>query len=279
MHNLLRLILRYSHFIVFVLLEAVAIVLIVRNNAYPRSSVFSTANRVVAWHYQITDEIGNYFRLRTENEVLAAENTALRNRLNEIENRVEALPVDTAGPDTVYRLAQYDIRYIPAKAVQTTTNQPHNYLTINKGARDGIRVGMGVRNHEGVVGIVRTVSTKYAVVLPIIHTNSHLSCRFAKNDYIGTLQWDGRDARFASLTDVASHMVVNPGDTIVTSGLSPAFPAEIPVGIVENSRLEEGDSYYTIRVRLATNFRRLKYVEVIDNENAQELETLTDGMD
>ena len=74
-------------------------------------------------------------------------------------------------------------------------------------------------------------------------------------------------------------MVVNTGDTIVTSGLSPVFPEGIPVGIVENSILKEGDSYYTIRVRLNTNFKRLKYVEVVQNAAQDELEELENGMD
>ena len=81
------------------------------------------------------------------------------------------------------------------------------------------------------------------------------------------------------LTDVAAHMVVNTGDTIITSGLSPVFPEGIPVGIVENSTLKDGDSYYTIRVRLHTNFKRLKYVEVVGNTHQQEMEELQDGLE
>lgn len=169
--------------------------------------------------------------------------------------------------------------YQYAKVVQMTTNRLHNYLTINRGRKDGLRIGQGVRNEEGAVGIVRTVGTNYSVVLPLINTHTNLSCRFAKNDYIATLQWNGKDSRFAQLADVAAHMVVNPGDTIVTSGLSPVFPEGIPVGIVENSTLKEGDSYYTIRVRLHTNFKRLKYVEVVENIHQQELEELQNGMD
>ena len=79
--------------------------------------------------------------------------------------------------------------------------------------------------------------------------------------------------------DVSSHMVVNTGDTIVTSGLSPVFPEGIPVGIVENSTLKQGASYYTIRVRLETNFKRLKYVEIVQNAHQQEIEALQDGLD
>lgn len=274
MRNLLRFIRQHSNFLVFLILEVVAFFLVARNNMYPRSRVLSTCNRVVAWNYQVVSGITGYFGLKTQNENLAAENVALRNRVNELENLTEGLQTDSA-----YRFAQYDLRYIPAKVVQATTSGQHNYLTINKGRRDGIGVGMGVRNHEGVVGIVRTVGNRYSVVMPVLHTEVNISCRFQKNDYIATLQWDGHDYRYAQLSDVATHLVVNKGDTIVTAGLSPIFPENVPVGVVEDCSVGKGDSYYTIRVRLFTNFRRIKYVEVIDNRDSQEMNELTDGLD
>ena len=263
MQTLLKILLRYSNFLVFIALEVAAFLLISMNNAYPRSSILSTANDFVAWQHAQISEINSYFGLKRQNEQLAAENAALRNQISSMESTENDAP----------------IRYENAKVVQMTTDRLHNYLTINRGAKDGIQRGQGVRNEDGAVGIVRTVGRNYSVVQPLINTQTNLSCRFAKNDYIGTLQWDGKDSRFALLADVASHMVVNPGDTIITSGLSPVFPEGIPVGIVENSTLKEGDSYYTIRVRLHTNFKRLKYVEVIQNAHQNELEELTDGMD
>lgn len=260
MQNLWKILLRYSNFLVFLLLEVAAFLLIVYNNSYPRSSVLSTANQLVAWEYEVSSEVRGYFHLRSVNEQLATENAELRSRLAIAEQQPE-------------------IQFASAKVVQMTTDRLHNYLTIDRGEKDGVQAGQGVRNQDGVVGIVRTVGQRYSVVIPIINTRMNLSCRFIKNDYLGTLQWDGKDSRFAQLTDVSSHVVVNQGDTIVTSGLSPVFPEGIPVGIVENSTLKEGDSYYTIRVRLHTNFRRLKYVEVISNSAQNELEELTDGLD
>lgn len=263
MQTLLKILMRYSNFLVFIALEVAAFLLFSWNNVYPRSSVLSTANDFVAWQHEQISEVNSYFSLRSQNEQLAAENAALRNQISSM---------DSAKNGEV-------ITYMPAKVVQMTTNRLHNYLTINRGSQDGIQRGQGIRNEDGVVGIVRTVGRNYSVVLPLINTHTNLSCRFSKNDYIGTLQWDGKDSRFAQLTDVAAHMVVNQGDTIITSGLSPVFPEGIPVGIVENSILKEGDSYYTIRVRLYTNFKRLKYVEVVQNTAQQELEELENGLD
>jgi rod shape-determining protein MreC len=263
MQTLLKILLRYSNFLVFLLLEVAAFLLISMNSAYPRSSILSTANEVVAWQNAVVSDIRGYFNLRAQNEQLAAENVALRNRITSMDSEENAAV----------------IHYESAKVVQMTTDRLHNYLTINRGSKDGIQRGQGIRNEEGVVGIVKTVGPHYSVVLPVINTVSNISCRFAKNDYLGTLKWDGKDNRFALLADVSAHMVVNPGDTIITSGLSPVFPEGIPVGIVENSTLKEGDSYHTICVRLSTNFKRLKYVEVVQNADQKELEDLTNGMD
>jgi len=263
MQTLLKILQKYSNFLVFLILEVAAFLLIGLNSVYPRSSMLSTANEVVAWQNSVISDIRGYFSLRSQNEQLAAENVDLRNRI--------------CSMDSAQDMAAF--HYREAKVVQMTTDRLHNYLTINRGSKDGIRRGQGIRNEEGVVGIVRTVGRNYSVVLPVINTHTNLSCRFTKNDYIGTLQWDGKDNRFARLADVAAHMVINPGDTIVTSGLSPVFPEGIPVGIVENSELKEGDSYHTIRIRLSTNFKRLKYVEVVQNTHQNELEELTDGMD
>lgn len=263
MQNLLKILLRYSNFLVFIALEVAAFLLISLNNAYPRSSMMSTANDAIAWQHEQISEINGYFSLRSQNEQLAAENAMLHNQIGAMDSAQN----------------RFALHYQTAKVVHMTTTKMHNYLTINRGSRDGVTRGQGVRNSEGVVGIISTVGPNYSIVMPVINTLSNLNCRFAKNDYIATLQWDGKDSRFAQLADVASHMVVNTGDTIVTSGLSPVFPEGILVGIVESSILKPGDSYYTICVRLHTNFKRLKYVEIVQNAHQQELEELHDGLD
>ena len=259
MQTLLKILTRYSNFLVFILLEVVAFLLIVYNNPYPRSSMLSTANRLVAWEYETAAEIDGYITLRQVNVRLAEENAQLRNLL-----------ADDSSFNAVYH---------SAKVVQMTNDKQRNYLTVNRGARDSVYRGMGVRNADGAVGIIRTVGAHYSIVQPLINTASRLSCRFAKNDYIGTLEWDGKNNRYASLADVAAHVDVAVGDTIVTSGLSPAFPEGIPVGVITDCKCNPGDSYYTIQVQLCTDYNRLKYVELISNNDRTELEELNYGLD
>lgn len=268
MRSLLQFILRYSNFLVFMSLEVVAFLLIITYSDYPKSTVLTSANKLTAFHYQTWNNITEYFSLRRTNTILADENAFLRGRLSELE-QLQAEHI----ADSVSKSLR-NIHYMPARLIHLTTNEQHNYLTLNKGIHEGIRSGMGVRNSDGAVGIVCAVSEHYALVIPIIHTKMQLSCRLKKNDYIGTVHWDGHSCTYAQLEEIASHVHPEQGDTVVTSGLATAFPAGVPVGVVEKVELGDGDIYYTIRMRLVADFKRLNYVQVIDNELADEQHTL-----
>ena len=106
MQTLLKILLRYSNFLVFIALEVAAFMLISRNNVYPRSSILSTANSFVAWQNEQIHEINSYFHLRSMNEQLAAENAALRNQI---------CSMDSAQTGESFH-------YVPAKAVEMTTD-------------------------------------------------------------------------------------------------------------------------------------------------------------
>lgn len=254
MESLLKFIGKHSNFLIFLILEVVAFLLISNYNTYPQSKILSSSNAFLAWQDERISNVMDYFSLRSDNAQLMEENVRLRAALH--------------GLDTTDVMAAYthsSITYIPAKVIRFTRNGMRNYLTINKGSLDNITVGMGVRDNQGTVGVVCTVNEHYSVVLPIIHVDAQLSCRFLKNDYLAILRWQGGDLAYASLQDVSSHVPVCVSDTLVTSGLTSSFPEGIPVGKVENVMLQQGDSYYTIRVKLNTDFHKIKYVEVINN--------------
>jgi rod shape-determining protein MreC len=64
---------------------------------------------------------------------------------------------------------------------------------------------------------------------------------------------------------------VNVGDTVVTSGYSNIFPEGIMIGIIKNYNAVNGTNFYNIKVELSTNFKTLKYVEVVQNTKRAEL--------
>ena len=76
---------------------------------------------------------------------------------------------------------------------------------------------MGVICPDGVVGIVKDVSEHYCSVISFLHKDSRISARIRKNGYIGSMVWGGTDDAHGQLTDIAKHVKLAPGDTIVTS--------------------------------------------------------------
>ena len=263
MRNLIQILLRYSNFLIFLILEVVAFILICTRNEYQRSAVWSGPNRVVAGMNNIQTTIGEYFQLRVENEELAVENALLKSELMLLENQLES----AIERDTQYVYSHLDWEYIPAKVIEVSTNKQHNYLTINKGTRDGIEVDMGVIGAAGVVGIVSAVGEKYSLVVPIIHTKISISSRLKSNNQIGGTSWNGRDYRFVDLTEMARHVVVNKGDTVVTSGLTEVFPEGLIVGEVYETTLGQGDNYHQTKVKLSTDYKAIKYVQVLRNKD------------
>ena len=261
MKNLLQFLTRYSNFLIFLILEVVAFILITTTNHYQQSATWSAANRFVASIHQTTTSISDYFALRQENERLAQENAALKSQLMLVDNMAEY----AIERDSQYIYSHLDWDYIPAKVIGITTHKQHNYLTINKGRRDSIEVDMGVVCQEGVVGIVSAVGERYALVVPLIHAEMNVSCRIQTNNYIGRTHWLGRNHQELQLEDISRHIIVNEGDTIVTSGLTPVFPYGILVGTVSHTNLTDHDNYHHITLQIATDYRKISYVQVIHN--------------
>ena len=138
MRNLLQFLTRYSNFLIFLILEVVAFILICTHNEYQHSAVWSSANSMVAGVEGMKTQVVGYFGLRAENEKLAAENAQLKEQLMWLSNQAE----EQLERDSSYLYSHLDWDYLPAKVVGITTNKQHNYLTINKGLRDSIEVAL-----------------------------------------------------------------------------------------------------------------------------------------
>ena len=265
MRNLLQFLTRYSNFLIFLILEVVAFILICTSNEYQQSAMWSGANRIAAGTNNIKTNVREYFGLRTVNAALAEENAQLKTKLMQLANATETITERDSG----YVYSHLDWDYIPAKVIGVSTNKQHNYLTINKGIRDSIEIDMGVIGADGVVGIVSAVGDKYALVVPIIHTKISISSRLKSNGQIGGTAWNGRNHKFINLTEMARHISVNQGDTVVTSGLTDVFPEGVMVGVVAETELGAGDNYHQTVVELSTDYKSLKYVQVLRNKNAK----------
>lgn len=261
MRHLLEFLARHRHWFVFLLLEMAGFVLLFRFNHYQQSVLFTSAGAACGWIYRLSASVTSYFGLKTENELLLDRTLFLERRVHALEEAL-ALRTDTAGAMEFLSEGRADT-VIAAHVIKNSTARLDNYITLDRGAADGIRPDMGVVGPGGVVGIVCKTSRHYALVMSLLNSRSNLSCKIAGSGYFGYLVWDGVDSRFAYLKDLPRHAGSAPGDTVVTSGYSAVFPEGIMVGVVESVDDSRDGLSWLLKVRLSTDFGRLNNIRVI----------------
>lgn len=270
MRNLLLFFKKSATFFEFLLLEIVAFLLIMQNEGYQSNVMLSACNRVVATTYRVIDSVEDYFSLSTENQLLVEENVRLQERIIALES---ALAASSFQKESLMVFENtYD--FIAAKTIYNTVDNIQNYLIIDKGTDDGIEAEMGVVDRNGVVGIVKTSSNHFSMVLPILNVQSRLSCRIGRGGTFGSLVWNAVDSRYAMLEEIPRHVAVECGDSVFTSGLSVVFPEGFLVGIIDDVHLGENSANYELKIKLACDFRSVNYVKVVRFANKQEYEEL-----
>lgn len=265
MRNLLDFLVKYSYWFLFFVLEAVSFVLLFQFNSYQGSVWFSSANAVAGKLYETTSAVESYFQLSKINTELTQRNLYLEQRLCKLEKEKSDSVADSTMENSLLLKSLQPYRLIPAQVVNMKWGRKDNLLTIDKGEADGIKKDMGVVCGTGVVGIVYLTSAHYSIVIPILNSQSNISCVIQGRGYFGYLHWTGGDISEAYVDDVPRHAHFKLYENVVTSGYSSVFPAGIVVGKILHVYNSADQMSYRLRVKLSTDFGRLRDVCVVDN--------------
>ncbi len=272
MRNLFLFFWKFKFFLFFLLLEAVSVFLIVQNNNFQRASFINATLSVSTGIQGFLDSFKGYLGLKDANRKLAEENAYLRSLLpsSYIMNAPQLHVSDSL------RHQQY--AFIPARVISGSVFLRANYLLLDKGTDSGIKPEMGVITAKGAIGIVKDVSKHYCSVMSFLHKDSRVSARLRKNAYIGSLTWDGHHPLYATLSDIPKHVVFARGDTIETSSYSSVYPEGIPLGTIEETKLDKGGNFFIMKVKLLEDFQKLSYVYVVNYLFKEERNKLEEGL-
>jgi rod shape-determining protein MreC len=259
MRNLLNFLARYNNLIIFLLLEGIAFYMLTNGNSYHNSRLVNGVKGITRGIEKKIYNTKSYLSLHEINESLAAENVALKNSIGQLVKKEK--PVFFSVNDSIYK-QQY--QHTSGEVIENSINRQKNFFTINKGEDQGIKVDMAVVTANSVAGVIVGCSRNYSVVMSLLNLDFKLSARIKSNGYFGSLSWDGRDYRYAVLSEIPQHVLVNVGDTIETTGYSAIFPEGVMVGTVRDYEKYGGD-FYKISVTLTTDFKKLHFVDAIGN--------------
>lgn len=271
MQTILSFLIKHNHWFLLLLLEGISFVLIISFNNYQSATVFTAANNIAGNTYRAISNINGYFGLKEKNLALLEYNRTLLGELESAKNELRALKDSASVADNRYIRDNNDgYRYLTASVVNNSLNKLNNFITIDRGSNDGILAEMGVFNDKGVVGIVYSTSSNFAIVIPLLNSKSNISCRVKGTNSYSALQWDGGDTRYSYLVDLPRYAVFEKGDTVVTSGFSSIFPANLPVGIIDSLEDSEDGLFFKARVELLVDFSSIDDLFIVGNNKKEE---------
>lgn len=271
MRALFNFLVKHNDWFLFLLLEGISLVLIVRFNNYQSATFFTSAGSMAGSVYSMFMDANRYFHLKTENDGLLAQNVALTRELSQLKEQLTELRnSETLLNDSLVKSIDSGYKFLTANIINNSLNSVNNFITLNKGSDDGVRPEMGVFNSDGIVGVVYLTSENRSIVIPLLNSKSSISCRVKGSESFCSLSWDGGDTRYSNLIDLPRYAQFEKGDTVVTSGFSSIFPGDLPVGTVERIEDSADGMFYTVRVKLFVDFSRLTSVFIVGNDDYEE---------
>lgn len=267
MRSIYFLLSRFHVLFLFVLMEIFALYLIYQSHKYQEVKFLNTSNNLSGKVVGFANSFYTFINLGNTNRELSEENIRLK-KMIQYQN---TYPVDSALPK---QSETYGFEYIPAKIVNNSISKSINYITLNKGSKDGIQKGWGVVSSNGVVGIVTNVSENFSLVMSVLSVKMLVSVRHKNTNALGNLSWDGKSPTLLQIQNISKTLPVKKNDTIVTAGFSSIFPPDIIVGKVKRFSPDESSSFYEMDIEPTNAINRLSYVYVVKNSKKKEIDAL-----
>ena len=201
--------------------------------------------------------------LKKENEQLKKENEELKINNMELAS-VKAENKTLKEYNNLVDKYQDNIS-IPGYVIQKDFSNYSKTIVVNIGKKDGVEVGMTVVAEEGLVGYVISVEEKSCKVQTIVDTANAVSAEFVNTEKTlltrGLLDTNSK----VKGTYIDNDVVVNEGDTVVTSGIGGIYPKNITIGKVKEIINTKNKSNRYVYIDTAVNFDNLSNILVLKN--------------
>jgi len=208
----------------------------------------------------VRDVWSNYVWLRGAR----AENETLKKQVAELEVQLQQKEALAARSGKLQELLSLQtgaaLPTLAAEVIAGAAMPDFQTITIDKGARDGLRGDMAVIAPAGVVGRVVVPSPRAAKVQLLIDRNAAAGALIERSRAQGVVVGAAdRRLQMEYVSEVADVVV---GDLVVTSGIDGIYPKGYAIGRVEAVE-RAGGAYKRIVVKPAVDFSSIEEVLVV----------------
>ena len=150
---------------------------------------------------------------------------------------------------------------VPARIIGRKVSNWYRAMVLDKGARDGIQMEMGVITDAGVVGRIVRVNSMTSIMLLLSDPNVAITGMIQSSRDEGLIQGTPQGTIHMKYLPPLSSVQV--GDAIVTSGLTDDFPRGLHIGHIQQITKAATDLFQSGEVKPIVNFAKLEGVLII----------------
>ncbi len=275
MRNVFLFLRRYSVFIIFLVMQIIALSMLFTDNRFHNTVFGMVTNEVAGNINKRVDRAEEFLSLSEQNKKLREQNAALLSLLPSgslLPDSGLRLVTDTFRLDSIKQYRQY--QYLSAKVISNSVFLQQNYIVLHRGSEQGIIPNMAVVSMDGIVGTVVHVSQNMSLVMSLLNRQSKVIATLKKGSGLGEVSWDGKDPRYLVLTKIPKTVVIKQGDTVVTSPYSDKFPPGLPIGTVYKIDQDQETNTYILLVKTAVDFYNVQHAFAVKNKLQDEMEEL-----
>lgn len=203
--------------------------------------------------------------LQRENRILLGEALKSRAQLEELQ-RIKSL----CG----FREQRKDLETLPARVIGRDVSQFFQVvrLRLDVGGATGIREGLAVITHDGVVGRIEKVQGEWADVMLVTDARSQVHATVPGKGVVGSVRGKGKRNEFSSqfvyLNNAEQNVPLGQGDAVLTTGHDRVFPPGLEIGHIADAKSSRQGPYHEFILAPAVSYSNLEEVLVVTSYRA-----------
>ena len=211
----------------------------------------------------------NFFSGLASVHQLLSENQRLQGRVRQLEAEQAALKeMERENADLKKQLGYLPQNnkkhYLPAYIIGKNPTISPQFLIIDKGSRDGLKIGQSVVSEDILIGYLAEVNLTSSRVSLITNPNSAVPVLMQESRASGLVR--GAIGYGLVLEDVTKDSPLKEGENIITSGLGGQYPRGLLVGKLEKVISSPADLFQKASVKMLIEIEKLERVFVISEE-------------
>ncbi len=258
----------FKEYIVLVLLIIISLVLLSQNQSSGVKKVRTLAFGTFATFTSVFNDLFMTSSIREENEKLRQANAELMLQISRL-REYGIVGEELKGLLTLKDTSNHPL--IPATIVSKSLSKAQGTVILNTGSLNGVKPGMPVITHHGLVGIIHSTSENFSIARTLQNVDLKLTVKSERTREHAIMKWDGETL---VLVNIPKTYKIQKGDRIITSEISSIVPVPIPVGVAGELGDIETGIFNEMKVIPFVDFSMTEYVFVLGIVHSKQIQEL-----